>query len=515
MFCLLTLFSLENLKSENGEMEQPLSTPPPTSKRPRDESAYFASDDDFALYRFTGEVLPTQMDERTFPRMRYRSRGQDVKTAVHWGQRKLLISELQLLTFFCEPSESYWIVYVGAAPGSHLIFLHELCGQRHSWELVDPGKWDHRLKAESERPTSRFHLRNAFFDNSAAYELAQRRLVKASLPCLGALYGHCIELAASLREEQLKVGDLKHATDGTDAEAARTDEIPICYETPLVISGTALSLFLKVASERCKMLFISDVRSGSESAATSQDLNVFEKHVFENERAQEAWAEIVNPTFAMLKFRLPYTFIQKWDHTLKKKVVQPSPLGSSSLHSDGVVLLPVWTRPTSTECRLVIPQYATKRVYDHQAFEDAMFFFNAVLREKVHFNHIVQDHRWINHQYDGAAEVHLLKTFLKRTHPTLSDEELSVKITQLSDNITKAIGGSFERAVSNRDGIHITKGSRGGWLQETEARLRAADARRQLVFWKRNISTETALSPAKHLHTSLAGQLELLKERLE
>jgi cap3/cap4 methyltransferase len=204
-------------------------------------------------------------------------------------------------------------------------------------------------------------------------------------------------------------------------------------------------------------------------------------------RAQEAWVDIINPTFAMLKFRLPYSCITKFDHVLKRNVTVSSGLPPTSVHPDGVVLLPVWTRPTSTECRLVVPEYCKKREFDHQEFEDAMFFFNAVVREHVHFQHSVQDHPWVTHQYDGSSEVKLLTKFVMDRTSDLPSDEVVKQVIALSDDITHTIGGSFEKALANRDAIHIGKGTRGGWLDETQRRLQVADARRALPVWKRNL----------------------------
>lgn len=454
-----------------------------TSKRPRDDSYHDGSLDSAAsslLYRWVGDDLPIGINEQEFPKEAYRSRGRDIKTAVHWGQRKLLVSEMQLLTYFCETGVGYWIVYVGSAPGSHLLFLNKLYGDIHLWELVDPGAWDHRLvKDVKQNPNSRFILRNEFFDNSAAYELASRRLKRARCPALAVVYewevsNALVGRAASPHERMV--------TDGSDAEAARTEDIPIKFEEPATLTR-GLGLLFQVGSERVKMLFISDVRSGSEASVPG----VFERHVFENMRAQEAWVDIINPTFAMLKFRLPYSCITKYDHTLKKNVTVPSGLPPSSMHPNGVVLLPVWTRPTSTECRLVVPEYCRKRAYDHQAFEDAMFFFNAFIRERVHFPHAVHGHAWITHQYDGASEVRLLSKFVRDRDATLSDDDIAMKVVELADEISNAIGGSFEKAIANRDAIHLGKGTRGGWLDETKRRLQVADERRAMPLWKRNL----------------------------
>jgi cap3/cap4 methyltransferase len=446
-------------------------------------------DDDVTLMYSGGGLEPVPIslpDDGSFPTLKYRSRGQAVKTAVHWGQRKLLISEMQLLTYFCLPKVSYWIVYVGAAPGSHLMFLDALYNGLHTWELIDPGQWDHRYSTLAADQAKRFVLRNEFFSNVPAYGLVQQRLCKARCPALSSVYNAVIQHELDEAADAL----LRSAvTDGSNAEAARTTDIPIKYEAPIQWTNRALELLLRVAADRCPMLFISDIRSGSEKVCK---VGEFDLHVAENMRAQEAWCDIVNPTFAMLKFRLPYAFTSRYDFDLKRQVAVPSLLPPQSTHPTGTMLLPVWTRPTSTECRLVVPAYAGKRVYDHVTYEDQLFFFNSVLRERVHFPHPFHGHPWVDHHFDGAAEVRLLIAFVNqqraaRSAPLLgeSSEAMRAAVAKLVEDISIAIGGSFEKAFANRESIHVGKAQRAGWMEETNARLAAARSRRAESFWRR------------------------------
>jgi cap3/cap4 methyltransferase len=438
-------------------------------------------------FRFDG-ALPRDMPigEGDFPQAKYRSRGKEPKTAVHWGQRKLLISEMQLITYFCQPGVKYWIVYVGAAPGSHILFLDDLYDRLHDWELIDPGQWDHRLTAQSNARKN-IALRNVFFDNAEAYRLVERRLVKAGCPALSAIYRDIIAVADAAAEERL-VGD--RVTDGGDAETARTIDIPVKFVQPLRPALSALALLTGVAAERCPMLFVSDVRSGSEKSCKQGEL---ELHVYENMMAQEAWTDICNASFAMLKFRLPYNEVTKYSHELKKNVVTKSPFPPQSLHCAGSMLLPVWTRPTSTECRLVVPANSGKKEYSHGDYEDKMFFFNAVVRERCYFRHGVDGHPWITHHYDGAAEVALLERFVLNrrefSRTTLgASGDVMKDAMRVSESITHAIGSSFERAWDNREKIHIGKGQRAGWSDETTRRLEEARRLRGAPFWRTPLS---------------------------
>jgi hypothetical protein len=58
---------------------------------------------------------------------------------VHWGQRKLLLSEIEFLTHYAEPGIT--VVYAGAAPGTHIPYLAGLF-PGVSFVLVDPNKFN-------------------------------------------------------------------------------------------------------------------------------------------------------------------------------------------------------------------------------------------------------------------------------------------------------------------------------------------------------------------------------------
>ena len=73
------------------------------------------------------------------PEQRYNRRVDDIKTIVHWGQRKLLLSEIEFLTMVGpdESIEGATVVYAGAAPGTHVEYLSSLFPSVR-FVLVDP-----------------------------------------------------------------------------------------------------------------------------------------------------------------------------------------------------------------------------------------------------------------------------------------------------------------------------------------------------------------------------------------
>ncbi|CAG9582693.1 conserved hypothetical protein [Leishmania major strain Friedlin] len=398
------------------------------------------------VYHYPSSLpFPVLLDD-DFPAEPYRSRNKDIKSAIHWGQRKLLLSEIQLLSMYCRPEISYHIVYAGAAPGTHLAFLDEMFSCRHTWELIDPGQFDRAVL----EPRANFRLRNEFFTNATAYGINARRLTEV-LPALGFVYQNVA--VDSVQVDKKAIHEQLQDIVGTLDVARGTEDIPAMYEAPLSLPK-GLELLAQVALERNKpLLFISDIRSGSVA------LPNFEDHVAENMRAQECWTNILHGEHSMLKFRLPYT--SKSTKFGGQGAVRETLL----IREDGTVpylrgdmLLPIWTRPTSTEGRLVVPQGAFQKDYNVAHVEDQFFFFNSSVREQVHFNHLVAHDSELDHHYDAAAEVHCLLTYLRFIRPELKTAktgELRKEVLRVAHSITAHLGITFEDAIRRRDALMI------------------------------------------------------------
>ena len=78
----------------------------------------------------------------TSPRLPYRRRRGEMKSLVHWGQRKLILSEIEFLTNHSNGRAT--CVYVGAAPGNHINYLSQLFPEVY-FICIDPkefGCWE-------------------------------------------------------------------------------------------------------------------------------------------------------------------------------------------------------------------------------------------------------------------------------------------------------------------------------------------------------------------------------------
>ena len=98
------------------------------------------------------------------PRQEYRRRKGELKTVIHWGQRKLLLSEIEFLTKYGVSGAT--VVYAGAAPGTHTRYLLELFPEL-KFVLVDPAPFSSKL---TDGP--RCLLRRELFTDDLAQQYA-------------------------------------------------------------------------------------------------------------------------------------------------------------------------------------------------------------------------------------------------------------------------------------------------------------------------------------------------------
>ena len=89
----------------------------------------------------------------------YRRRAEEEKLAIHYGQLKLLISEIYFLTLY-GMSREVTVVYAGAAPGIHIPFLSRMF-PHVDFHLYDPSKF--RIE-----PTNKIHLYTQYFTETDA-----------------------------------------------------------------------------------------------------------------------------------------------------------------------------------------------------------------------------------------------------------------------------------------------------------------------------------------------------------
>eukprot|EP00928_Gymnodinium_smaydae_P046336 TRINITY_DN30867_c0_g1_i1.p1 TRINITY_DN30867_c0_g1~~TRINITY_DN30867_c0_g1_i1.p1 ORF type:complete len:448 (-),score=94.30 TRINITY_DN30867_c0_g1_i1:78-1379(-) len=98
--------------------------------------------------------LRRDLDLANARRRPYHRRKDEVKSTVHWGQRKLFMSELEFLLEHAQPPGV--IVYAGAAPGGHLLLLCALFPEM-LFEVYDPRPFDSALLGPGAPANLRVH----------------------------------------------------------------------------------------------------------------------------------------------------------------------------------------------------------------------------------------------------------------------------------------------------------------------------------------------------------------------
>eukprot|EP00043_Microstomoeca_roanoka_P015870 m.159576 g.159576 ORF g.159576 m.159576 type:complete len:698 (+) comp16349_c1_seq3:1168-3261(+) len=106
------------------------------------------------------------------PQTAYRRRKHETKTVIHWGQRKLLLSEIEFLLRYGQRSDL--VVYAGAAPGTHIAQLSVMFPQ-HRFVCVDPAPFSPQLSA-----CKQLLLRQEKFTDQVAEEYAGRNVLFVS-----------------------------------------------------------------------------------------------------------------------------------------------------------------------------------------------------------------------------------------------------------------------------------------------------------------------------------------------
>ena len=104
----------------------------------------------------------------TDPELAYRRRKDEEKKCTSWGQRKLLLTLVQFLTLFWDPSKlkKPKIIYAGAAPGTNIAIVSMLFPEAE-FHLYDPAPF--KIKSNDK-----IHLYQQYFTNDDAQKWSGR-----------------------------------------------------------------------------------------------------------------------------------------------------------------------------------------------------------------------------------------------------------------------------------------------------------------------------------------------------
>lgn len=89
-------------------------------------------------------------------RKQYVSRKGDEKPVIHWGQRKLFLTELLFFSVNWDGETEITVVYAGSAPGDHIEYLSQVLGPKVTFILYDPAVTRVRLNENIILGTGKF-----------------------------------------------------------------------------------------------------------------------------------------------------------------------------------------------------------------------------------------------------------------------------------------------------------------------------------------------------------------------
>jgi hypothetical protein len=187
-----------------------------------------------------------------------------------------------------------------------------------------------------------------------------------------------------------------------------------------------------VAKKYSKVLFISDIRSGSEQ----QSFEEFEQEVITNNDWQRDWVRIMQAPMSMLKFRVPFTAKSAYKYLAGEIYMQP------------------WAPVDSAETRL-ITNGVDEVEYDVHEYENRTFYLNNVTREFTYFTHDIPTTRvhGLCHCYDCAYEIwiwqHYFTSFAKMTDPVMINEAIIDVMNQVSTIIGRSLFGGLHGLYAN------------------------------------------------------------------
>lgn len=113
----------------------------------------------------------TRILDNNSRKLKYRKFKNEYRKPLHWGQRKLLITEIEFLTIY---NRAKVILYIGAADGKHIFYLSKLF-PNNIFILYDTSKFDDNLL-----DVNNIIIKNQLFTDSDALEYSKQEVLLIS-----------------------------------------------------------------------------------------------------------------------------------------------------------------------------------------------------------------------------------------------------------------------------------------------------------------------------------------------
>lgn len=330
-----------------------------------------------------------------------------LRQVVAWGQRKLFISDMQVLLLGVNLSTmpEPQVVVAGSYPGTHFIFLADLWPEVH-FHLYDPKFADPAHQAETARILRQFNYHGP---------------------------------TVSTDNRDSTTSDPTEDEDSNQGGAPRVDaagQFRIRVYAQVFTDNDAKE-WAKVQATSRNVIFISDIRRIDHNDAAALSIKKFniavdakgiptddparvaeariwataelERSIWEDMTFQQEWVRLIKPAYASLKFRLPYPR----DKTDTRAVE----------YLAGNVYIQPWAPATSSETRLVPRRNAAGEYYtgswNLREYDGWLYYHNRVTRrQNTYLNFLTNDNHppdapELLNDYDSMAETRVWEQYLQ------------------------------------------------------------------------------------------------------
>lgn len=271
------------------------------------------------------------------------------------GQYKLLISELQFLTYFTNGEGL--IIYAGSSPGHHLQSLFKLF-PHFTWHLYDIRKF--RVDNYDRKKVKYFQ--QYFTNEEANYYRTNYR--KKALYFISDIRNIGLEIYRDV------------------------------YQS-LIEEFTNLNIHLTF-TDKGDLIKTRDIYNDEQQKLMKKLHAIVEQKidqgVLDDMQTQKQWLNIMRPTVAQLKFRLPYNSIRY-------------PLIS---YFNGKCFWGIFSKNRSSETRLVVDNYDVEVLWDTKKYDDQLYYHNLHRNTKYKVNGVTYN------TYDEAAEQYLIIKYINK-----------------------------------------------------------------------------------------------------
>lgn len=305
-------------------------------------------------------------------RKEYRERRGGDKSSIHWGQRKLLLSEIEFFAIYLDKTVNPICVYAGAAHGNHIPLLSELFPSL-TFHLYDPS---HFNIGETDKIKI---YKELFTDKIANY---YRNI-----------------------ENVFFISDIRTI----DYDTINKQQLAQVGITEFDNKGSPIGDY--------KLIKIAKTKSAAE----------VELGIWADMEIQQRWVLLMNPLHCLLKFRLPWTLRDANDIPIDRKVKylkgtvfwqQWSPQSSTETR-----LKPI----KNTKGQYELANWSILE------YEQWCFYQNTEVRENTKFLNIFDNSTnphssELLNDYDSTAEAYILQMYLNSIG--IDDVNLTLQLSQ-------------------------------------------------------------------------------------